>query len=92
MDMRIPALVMMVAILPLVSAAGTGPTLPEQSREHPLDTREPRQDVIEERGGSQQQPRPATLEAPREVTPTERPSEDGEANMPEATGGAAADH
>ncbi|MCQ4257210.1 hypothetical protein [Stutzerimonas stutzeri] len=77
MDMRVPVLVMMVAAAPLVSATGTGPTLPEKSREHPLDTREPRQDVIEDRSGSQDKPRPPTLESPTEP-PAEQPSQDGD--------------
>jgi hypothetical protein len=76
MDMRIPVFVMMVAAAPLALATGTGPTLPEKSRKHPLDTREPRQDVIEDRGGSQDQLRPPTLDTPLDVTPTERPSQD----------------
>lgn len=78
MNMRIPVFVMMVAVAPLVLATGTGPTLPEKTREHPLDVREPRQDVIEEGGGSQDQPRPPTLETPRQVPPAEQPSQDGD--------------
>jgi hypothetical protein len=52
-------------------ATGTGPTLPEKSREHPLDSREPRQDVIEQPGDTQSQPRPPTLESPPAVAPPE---------------------
>lgn len=89
MDIRVPVLVMMVAVAPLVSATGTGPTMPEKSRDNPLDTREPRQDVIEERGGSEQQPRPPTLEVPRKMAPTTPPSQDGESGTREADGDAA---
>lgn len=89
MDMRIPVLVMMVAVAPLVSATGTGPTLPEKSREDPLDTSEPRQDVIDERGGSEQQARPPTLEVPRKMAPTTPPSQDGGSKPHEADDDAA---
>ena len=78
MDVRIPVFVTMVAFAPLAAATGTGPTLPEKSREHPLDTREPRQDVIEGRDGRQDLSRPPTLETPAEVPSTEQPSQDGE--------------
>lgn len=88
MDMRIPVLVMMMAVAPLVSATGTGPTLPEKSRENPLDTREPRQDVIEEHGDSGQ-PRPPTLEVPRKMAPTTPPSQDGGSKPHEADDDAA---
>ncbi|WP_312591769.1 hypothetical protein [Stutzerimonas nitrititolerans] len=40
----------LVAILGVTTGAmadNTGPTHPEKSREHPLDNREPRQDIIE---------------------------------------------
>jgi hypothetical protein len=78
MDTRVPVFVMIVAVTSLASATGTGPTLPEKSREHPLDTREPRQEVIDGRGGNQEPPRPPTLETPREVLPAEQPSEDSD--------------
>ncbi|MCQ2030798.1 hypothetical protein [Stutzerimonas zhaodongensis] len=81
MNMRIPVFMMMVAVSPLALATGTGPTLPEKSREHPLDTREPRQDVIEGASGSQNQPRPATLETPRELPTTEQSPRDSDADM-----------
>jgi hypothetical protein len=89
MDKRVPVLVLMVAAAPLVSATGTGPTLPEKSREHPLDTREPRQDVIEDRSGSQDKPRPPTLEAPTETPPAEQPPQDGDTDARSAAGSAA---
>lgn len=81
MDMRIPVFMMVVAVSPLALATGTGPTLPEKSREHPLDTREPRQDVIEGRSGSQDQPRPATLEKPTELPTAEPSPQDGDADV-----------
>lgn len=40
----------LVALLVVSAGAvadGTGPTQPEKSREHPLDNREPRQEIIE---------------------------------------------
>lgn len=89
MDIRVPVLVMMVAVAPLVSATGTGPTMPEKSRDTPLDTREPRQDVIDERGGSEQQARPPTLEVPRKMAPTTPPAQDGGSGTREADGDAA---
>ena len=58
----------LVAATPAL-ATGTGPTLPEKSREHPLDNREPRQDVIDSPDEGEQ--RPPTLEAPPEVPPLE---------------------
>jgi len=75
----------------LAIAAGTGPTHPEKSREHPLDTREPRQDVIEGRDGNQAQPRPPTLETPEETAPTEpaEPSLQPGPSDPRSTGSGA---
>ena len=61
---------------PLAIAAGTGSTHPEKAREHPLDSREPRQGVIE--GESHGQPRPPTPESLPEappVIPVENPSQ-----------------
>lgn len=77
MAIRVSLFVSTLMAASLAIAAGTGPTHPEEAREHPLDTREPRQDVIESGDDSQGQPRPPTLEAPPEVppvTPVERPS------------------
>lgn len=85
MKMRIPVLVMMVSIAPLALATGTGPTLPEKTRESPLDTREPRQDVIDDSGSNQTQPRPPTLEAPREDAPTQQPSQDSGTDTQESS-------
>lgn len=70
----------------LASAAGTGLTQPEKSREHPLDTREPRQDVIESRGDSQGKPRPPTLEAPPVVSPEEPSQPTGSESRPGENG------
>lgn len=72
MDLRIPVLVLTVLAASLASATGTGPTFPEKSREHPLDSREPRQDVIDDRDSSPDQPRPPTLEAPQEGLPLDK--------------------
>lgn len=58
----------LVAAAPAL-ATGTGPTLPEKSREHPLDNREPRQDIIDL--PDEREPRPPTLDAPPEVPPLE---------------------
>ncbi|HAB64420.1 MAG TPA: hypothetical protein DCE49_09605 [Pseudomonas sp.] len=77
MAIRVSLFVSTLMAASLAIAAGTGPTHPAKAREHPLDTREPRQDVIESGDDSQGQPRPPTLEAPPEVppvTPVERPS------------------
>ncbi|WP_417787386.1 hypothetical protein [Stutzerimonas xanthomarina] len=77
MAIRIWLFVSILITTPLAIAGGTGPTHPEKAREHPLDSREPRQDVIENGDDSQAQPRTPTLEAPPEappVTPVERPS------------------
>ncbi|MGE6661905.1 hypothetical protein ACQKEK_14370 [Pseudomonas sp. NPDC077408] len=77
MAIRVSLAVSTLMAASLAIAAGTGPAHPEKAREHPLDTREPRQDVIESGDDSQGQPRPPTLEAPPEVppvTPVERPS------------------
>lgn len=72
MTLRTVLLISTAAMASMAMAAGTGPTLPENSREHPLDTREPRQEVIDGRSeGSSGQPRPPTLEAPPEVPPAE---------------------
>ena len=63
----------------LAQADETGPTHPEAARGHPLDIREPRQDVIEPAGHHRQVPdetlpptldRPATtIERPADLTP-----------------------
>lgn len=78
MAIRILLCVSILIAAPLASAAGTGPTHPEKTREHPLDSREPRQEVIESGDDSHGQPRPSTLEAPPGVppiTPVESPSQ-----------------
>jgi hypothetical protein len=67
-------------------ATGTGPTLPEKSREHPLDNREPRQDVIDQQNDTQRQPRPPTLEAPPEVPPVEPTEHPSRPDLPERRG------
>lgn len=71
MAMRTALFISTVMVASMTMAAGTGPTQPEKSREHPLDNREPRQDVIEEGAMPGAQPRPPTLEAPPEVAPAE---------------------
>ena len=58
----------LVAAAPAL-ATGTGPTLPEKSREHPLDNREPREGVID--APDKRELRPPTLDAPPEVPPLE---------------------
>jgi hypothetical protein len=78
MDMRIAVFILTLVAASLALATGTGPTLPEKSREHPLDTREPRQDVIDRNSGSQDQPKPPTFEAPPEVSPEEQVPQDGD--------------
>lgn len=70
MNLRLFFFIASLASVSAASATGTGPTLPEKSREHPLDNREPRQEVIERREDVQRQP-PPTLEAPPEVSPVE---------------------
>lgn len=69
MDLRTLIFTATLVVAAPALATGTGPTLPDKSREHPLDTREPRQDVIET--PDRQEPRPPTLEAPPEVPPPE---------------------
>ncbi|MBA1278858.1 hypothetical protein [Stutzerimonas stutzeri] len=82
MDLRIPLFLATLALASAAMATGTGPTLPEKSREHPLDNREPRQDVIERQDESESMPRPPTLEAPPQIPPVEpveqRPQSDPE--------------
>lgn len=51
-------------------ADNTGPTLPEKSREHPLDNREPRQDVIERPQERDAVPRPGSDDS---LPPTPEP-------------------
>lgn len=69
MDLRTLIFTATLVVAAPALATGTGPTIPEKSREHPLDTREPRQDVIDP--PDERQPRPPTLEAPPEVPPLE---------------------
>lgn len=71
MAMRTALFISTVMVASMAMATGTGPTQPEKSREHPLDNREPRQDVIEEGAPSGGQSRPPTLEAPPEVPPVD---------------------
>lgn len=89
MDLRLSFFVASLALASAALATGTGPTLPEKSREHPLDNREPRQQIID-RDDSQRQPRPPTLEAPPEIPPVEpierRPKPDPERRGSEASG------
>ena len=82
MDLRIALFLATLGLASTAVATGTGPTLPEKSREHPLDNREPRQDVIERQDESESLPRPPTLEAPPQIQPVEpieqRPQSDPE--------------
>lgn len=90
MDLRLSFFLASLALATAASATGTGPTLPEKSREHPLDNREPRQEVIERKDDNRRQSRPPTLEAPPEVPPVEpverRPQSDPERRGNEASG------
>ncbi|AHL73861.1 hypothetical protein CH92_01635 [Stutzerimonas stutzeri] len=70
MDLRFPIFAASLVLASAALATGTGPTLPEKSREHPLDNREP-QDVIERPDADSRQPRPPTLEAPPAIEPVE---------------------
>ncbi|GAB6390212.1 hypothetical protein [Stutzerimonas marianensis] len=71
-------------------ATGTGPTLPEKSRDHPLDNREPRQEVIEQpREDESSQPRPPTLESPPAVPPVEPTERRAPGTAPEHPSGEA---
>ncbi len=45
--MRVPLFLLTLMAAAAAFAAGTGPTHPNKAREHPLDAREPRQEVIE---------------------------------------------
>ncbi|WP_217477525.1 hypothetical protein [Stutzerimonas stutzeri] len=67
MDLRLGFFIASLMLASSASATGTGPTLPEKSREHPLDNREPRQEIIDRQ--DDRQPRPPTLEAPPEIPP-----------------------
>jgi len=71
MAIRVSLFVSTFMAASLAIAAGTGPAQPGQSREHPLDTREPRQEIIDSDNSSQGQSRPPTLEAPPIVPPVE---------------------
>ncbi|UPQ83128.1 hypothetical protein M0M42_01560 [Pseudomonas knackmussii] len=91
MSMRLPLLIASLALVSSAFATGTGPTMPEKTREHPLDNREPRQEVIDRQGDSQRQPRPPTLESPPEIAPIEpverRPESDRPEGRDSGTGG-----
>lgn len=86
MDLRLSIFVASLALASAALATGTGPTLPEKSREHPLDTREPRQDVIDLPDGGEGQPRPPTLEAPPEIPPVEPTERRAPSDRPERRG------
>ncbi len=62
MDLRTLIFTATLVVAAPALATGTGPTLPEKSREHPLDTREPRQDIID--SPAEGEPHPPTLESP----------------------------
>lgn len=83
MSMRLPLLIASL-VTSSAFATGTGPTMPEKTREHPLDNREPRQEVIDRQGDSQRQPRPPTLESPPEISPIEPVERRPESDRPEA--------
>lgn len=86
MDLRVPIFVASLVLASAASATGTGPTLPEKSREHPLDNREPRQDVIERQDDNPSQPRPPTLEAPPAIPPVEPIERRSPSERPERRG------
>ncbi|WP_413042708.1 hypothetical protein [Pseudomonas sp. YJ42] len=86
MDLRLPILVAGLVLASAVLATGTGPTLPEKSREHPLDNREPRQDVIEPQDDTPSQPRPPTLDAPPAMPPVEPIERRSPSERPEPRG------
>ena len=72
MDSRLLFFIASLALAGSASATGTGPTLPEKSREHPLDNREPRQEVIDrqdERGLPADQPERRGSDAHTDNTP-----------------------
>ncbi|WP_313089019.1 hypothetical protein [Pseudomonas sp.] len=78
--MRVPLLLLTLTATAAAFADGTGPTHPNKAREHPLDAREPRQEVIEH-GDQADPPRPPTLESPPAVPPIE-PSEQRQTRQP----------
>jgi hypothetical protein len=86
MNLRLLIFTATFAAASVALATGTGPTLPEKSREHPLDNREPRQDVIDQQNDTQRQPRPPTLEAPPEVPPVEPIERPSQPELPERRG------
>ncbi len=92
MDLRLSFFVTSLALASTAFATGTGPTLPEKSREHPLDNREPRQEVIDRQDDSQRQPRPPTLEAPPEIPPVEPVERRPQPDRPERRGSDASGH
>ena len=81
-----------LALPALAQANDTGPTHPEPTREHPLDIREPRQDVIEPAGHDPQVPdetlpptldRPATdIWRPADATPMPEAGQDSSPGSP----------
>lgn len=76
----------LVLLSPMALATGTGPTHPEKTRQGPLDTSEPRQEVIEqERGepGQQRGDEPRELPAERRSTPPGK----ARGTTPEGNGG-----
>ena len=84
MDSRLLFFIASLVLAGSASATGTGPTLPEKSREHPLDNREPRHAVIDRQ--DERQPRPPTLEAPPEVPPQDPVERGLPADQPERRG------
>lgn len=69
----------LLALPAAVLAEETGPTHPQPAREHPLDIREPRQDVIESPGNDRPVPQPGRDQAlpptlDRPSTPMDRPA------------------
>lgn len=84
MDLRTLIFTATLVVAAPVLATGTGPTLPEKSREHPLDNREPRQDIIET--PDEGKPRPPTLESPPVEAPPEIPPHEPVKPRPEPEG------
>ena len=75
MDSRLLFFIASLVLAGSASATGTGPTLPEKSREHPLDNREPRHEVIDRQD-----------EAPPEVAPQDPVERGLPADQPERRG------
>ena len=71
MSLRYLLFVPMLAVASSAFATGTGPTYPDDSRQQPLDAREPAQQTFEGDSDVTGQQRPPTLEAPPDVSPAE---------------------